>query len=754
MKIASHARAGVTSLKLLAPPILFAVGMLTACGGGSSGGGTFFPVTPVAGGGDVTPVADPPALKVLSNRPDLISGGDALVEVTFPDASTARTVSVMLGDKDISGSFAQRPNGRYIGLVEGMAAGDNVVTAKLASGAGASVTIRNHPNGGPVFSGPQLMPWPCQPGALDAQCNRPTTYAFQYRTKAGTFAPYDPSSPPSDVAITTTDTGEVVPYIVRTEFGNQNRDQYAIAVLFDPVKPWTPWAPQHGWNGKVLVTHGAGCGGHYGEANPAEDGPSGPALPSVLNDKGLSRGFAVMTSALINSNHNCNVAVQAESLMMVKEHFVEAYGPIRYTIGTGGSGGALAQYQIANAYPGLYQGITVSAVYQDAWSASMDSEDCPLMQQYLENTAGWGPGIAWTAAQQAATTGKTGPTVCPILAHVEQIFANFVPTVVDPIPTQFGLLGFQNCGLSADQAFDPVKNPDGPRCTLQDRAVTLFGKRSMDRYANRALDNVGVQYGLKALLAGVISPAQFLDLNSKVGSHDINYTWQAGRVSADADALPRVYATGAVNVSNNLNQVAIIDMPGGNYDAHEEFRSFAARARMDREYGNHDNQVIWDTVDANYPDPIPTMDRWLSAIERDSSKSPLPVKIAANKPIDIIDICSSTGPDGFCRSMAGGQSTRQAAGGPATSDVIKCALKPMSQSDYGTVQFTNDQWTTLQQTFPTGVCDWSKPGVGQMKTTPWQTYQQADGHVIYGGTAMASPAAGSRDGWGAPAFLY
>ncbi len=41
---------------------------------------------------------------------------------------------------------------------------------------------------------------------------------------------------------------------------------------------------------------------------------------------------------------------------MAKEHIVKAYGTLRYTIGTGCSGGSLAQQWIANAYPGVYQG--------------------------------------------------------------------------------------------------------------------------------------------------------------------------------------------------------------------------------------------------------------------------------------------------------------------------------------------------------------------------------------------------------------
>jgi len=55
--------------------------------------------------------------------------------------------------------------------------------------------------------------------------------------------------------------------------------------------------------------------------------------------------------------------------------------------------------------------------------------------------------------------------------------------------------------------------------------------------AGRLLDNVGVQYGLSALMSGAITPDQFVDLNVNIGSHDINYVWQQARVAADPSAL-------------------------------------------------------------------------------------------------------------------------------------------------------------------------------------------------------------------------
>ena len=66
----------------------------------------------------------------------------------------------------------------------------------------------------------------------------------------------------------------------------------------------------------------------------------------------------------------------------------------------------------------------------------------------------------------------------------------------------------------------------------------------------------------------------------------------------------------------------------------------------------------------------------------------------------------------------------------------KCRLKPLRQSDYYPVTFSPAQWQALRSAFPTGVCDWTKRGVGQRNTIPWQTYQDARGRVLYGGRPL------------------
>jgi hypothetical protein len=93
-------------------------------------------------------------IDVLSNRADLVTGGDALVEVVLPDGVRAEDVRVDVDGRDVSARFAVRPNGKFEALLGDLADGPNVVTAALPDGTGASITITSHAAQGPVFSGP------------------------------------------------------------------------------------------------------------------------------------------------------------------------------------------------------------------------------------------------------------------------------------------------------------------------------------------------------------------------------------------------------------------------------------------------------------------------------------------------------------------------------------------------------------------------------------------------------------------------
>ena len=668
-----------------------------------------------AAGAKVPAAAAALKIVVLSNRADLISEGDALVQIEVPSGVDPGSIRVDVDGRDVTSAFAVRSDGRFLGRVENLAPGANVLTAKESKKHGARITITNHSRGGPVFSGPQIQPWTCFAGSFDAQCNRQVEYEFFYQPSGGGgFQSYDPENPPDDVATTTTDQGQTVPFIVRQETGTIDRDEYRIAVLYDPAEPFEPWAPQRGFNHKLVITHGASCNTEYRQAS----------APDVLNETALSRGFAVMSHALNNSGHNCNVVVQAEAMLMAKERLIEQYGELRYTIGTGCSGGALAQYQVANAYPGIYQGITPACSFPDTWSGRMLYEDYSLLRRYFENPTRWEPGVAWTTLDMSNVMGHPN--------YVNSIVYN---TAIAPL-----LDPSRSCpGVAASDVYDPASNPQGVRCSLQDYMVNVLGRRSGDGFAGRPWDTTGVEYGRKALMAGKITAAQFVDVNTKIGGRDIDYEPQPARAAADQPALMRAYRSGAVDQGTNLDQVAIIDLRGPDPGAfHDVYRTYAMRARLEREHGTAANQLLWRGSVPLFGDPnfeseaIVAMDKWLAAIEADSRDVPVAQKILEDRPADVTDRCTDGAgtemPSSYCDAVVQSYSTaRIEAGMPFTDDVIKCNLKPLQRSSYFPILFSDAQWAQLQAAFPTGVCDYSQWGVDRVPTVPWLTYDTGPG---------------------------
>jgi hypothetical protein len=575
-----------------------------------------------------------------------------------------------------------------------------------------------------VIAGPQIKPWTCFAGATDDQCNRPVTYTYSYKSIAGgPLQSYDPENPPTDVANTTTDQGKTVPFIVRLETGTIDRDEYRIAVLFDPSKPWSATNPQDGYNHKIVIFHGASCDTGYSQAS----------APDVMDEKVLALGFATMSHALDNAGHNCNIATQAESLIMTKEHLIDTYGSARYTIGSGCSGGSLVQQQVANAYPGVYQGITPACSFTDAWSSAMQYVDYQGLRRYFENPDRWAPGVAWAPNQISAVEGHPNPANAVT-------FTTAIPSSGDPS---------RSCpGVPADQVFDEKTNPKGVRCSLQDYMVNVFGKRPQDGYAERPADNVGIEYGRKALAAGTITPTQFADLNSKLGGFDMNYNETKERTEATPVSIDRVYKSGAVDQADNLDKVAIIDLRGPDPGAfHDVYRTYAMRARLQREHGTTANQILWRGQvpllgDANYTDEaILAVDSWLAVIEKDTRSIQLSRKVIEDKPDTVKDRCTNGAgvdvPAATCDATVQAYSTpRIEAGMPQADDTIKCELQPLNRAGYAPATFSDDEWKELVDTYPTGVCDYGKPGVGRRPTVPWQSYQDKSGKVVYGGKGL------------------
>jgi Tannase-like family of unknown function (DUF6351) len=752
-------------------------------------------------------------IRTLGNRADLISDGDALVEIQVPQTVPLNKVKVTLNDADITGAFTANASAKTLrGVVKGLRVGKNELlaqTVRPGKGHGfghrndddVSLIITNHPRGGPVLLGSQTQPWICatptpvaQSGdtpasnasglstfAVDAQCNIATEFKLFYRTTTAgcssalpdpsppatpptnnCFKPYTMGVTPVDLAMTTTSDGKTVPYIVRVERGTLNRGIYDIVVLFDPAQPWNPLSPQPQWNGKVVYSYGASTGQPRLQFRTEQN---------WADDTALSRGFMVVDNSVTDSLYNSNRVLVAETTMMMKEHIVDSYGEIKYTMGNGCSGGSIQQNTVASIYPGLLDGIQPSCDYPDSITTGMEVTDCVLLVNAYA-------GSAWQTLMTGLTQAQVNTKKTAINGHLDQtachgwtnLFGsnnqpgNYVPIgVVDNTTGALGPIGAarNNCGLPASMVYDPVTNPDGTRCGDPDLATAVWGTTDNEnapghKRALQTLDNVGIQYGLGALKSGAITAEEFITLNEKIGGVDKDNKLIAQRATADLRALSIAYRGGIVGSGKNLGKLPIIDSRGydeiyGNlaaaqYGIHQYWRSYSERARIDADNGgNHGNQLIWRygyslvPVGAAQTAAVTTrsfltMDSWLTTLLSTAPKSWIndvrtQAEVIAAKPADpaalAFDLCylstdltfsTPITDQAMCDAdlrLQKHSSPRQVAGGPLAENILKCQLKPINTADYLPVTFTAEQLTRLYATFPDGVCDWSKPGVSQ-----------------------------------------
>ena len=684
-------------------------------------------------------------IEVLSGRPDTVAGGDALVRVTVrkPQVATG-DVRVELNGRDITGAFIADSGARTLtGLVTALQLGENSLEVRgPGNGRGrwsrgdADITLVNFPIQGPIFSGPHEQPYACAtqsfnlPAGLgnlglttDPNCHIPTRVDYLYRTNATPAAlvklPAGATTYPANMA--TTATGKH--YIIRMETGTVNRAIYQITMLHDPIaQPVAPsWKSQsNNWNKRLIYTFGGGCiGGWYRQ---------GASTGGVTDDFMLSNGYALASSSLNVFGNNCNDLTAAESMMMVKERFIETYGPPAHTQGWGCSGGSYAQHQISDNYPGLLDGIIPGCSFPEVGFATINFiTDSWLLDTYFNaNQAALG----WSNEQKRLVTGFGQYDTAPNVAIGARR--------IDPKPASTSC-----AAVPVAQRYDPATNPTGVRCTVYDHTVNVYGRDPATGFARRPLDNEGIQYGLKLVNSGAISPEQFVHLNEKIGGFDRDATIVPQRTKADLLAARAAYQTGRLtNGGGGLSEIPIIDyrayndeFAGG--DIHVRYHTFSMRARLQKANDRVDNHVpvIEDNRFGLYSNDSPllrrmilAMDRWITAIKADTSRGRQIDKVVRNKPADLVAGCNARvasptfiaepherNPARICEQLYPSNSfPREVAGAGIAADIIKCQRKPLRQSDY-VVSFTPGQWARLEAAFPTGVCDWSKRGYEQQE---------------------------------------
>lgn len=711
-------------------------------------------------------------LAVLSSRPDTVSGGDALVEVTAPRGVPLRRIAVTAGRRDVTAAFRPAPapapapasapgpvpRRALRGLVTGLPEGTSVLAAAVREGAGrgstgggstrrestarpARLTVRNHPRTGPVFAGPHETPFLCDTAdfelvaggtlgpPLDRDCSAATRTDYVYRTTGGELRPLPEGvTRPGDLAWTTTSTGARVPYIVRVETGTVNRAIYETALLADPADPSPgPWRRSPGWNGRLVYTFGGGC--------PRGWYVQGRDTGGVTHDGLLRKGYAVASSSLNVFGNNCNDLLAAESMAMVKERFTEAYGPPSFTIGWGCSGGSYQAHQIGDNYPGLIDGALVGCSFPDVSFGTLHpATDAALLEHYFEETA---PGT-FSREQQRRVAGFGRWESIGVLARAAD---RIDPRVFCPER------------LPEEQRYDPVTNPGGARCDVYSHTANAYGRDPETGLAYRPLDNRGIEYGRGALTEGVISVEEFLDLNEGIGGFDADGNAVARRTAADPEAVEAAYRTGRLlNGGGGLAAMPVIDYraytddnEGG--DLHMRFQSFTTRERLKKANGTAANHVMLVEDDGDgggdgdgdgdrergfsagnpvVARALAQLDAWLTALRADDGPGTALERVIRTRPPGLTDACFAR--EGGVRIAEPQQpgvgttrcnteypvwsSPRMVAGAGLANDVIVCEREPVDAASYG-VPMTEAQERRLRRIFPGGVCDWSRPGVGQ-----------------------------------------
>jgi Tannase-like family of unknown function (DUF6351) len=719
-------------------------------------------------------------IRTLSTHADRVSGGDVLVQISLPRAPRKGDVIVSLNGRVVTSAFRETAPGTLVGLVTGLSLGANRLTAEAKGVGTKSLRLVNYPITGPIVSGPhgqvgpQKRPFICQTDtftlpdgtafgpALDSDCSAATKITYMYLPVGGTtFKPLpSTSSLPSDIATTTTTAGVTMPYVVRVETSTINRGIAQNAVLHDPTTESapTPFNPPKGWNKELIAVQGAGCPGGWYIQGAVEGNLNLPGVirAELLDTTRLGEGYATFANTLQHPSNNCNALLGGETMMMSKEHFIEEFGVPHATVSVGCSGGSYTSLQYGDTFPGLIDGVLIACTFPDAMAIALSGSDGHLLTHYFTRT---NPGF--TDAQQVAVSGYKATATGTDIKRAWYDAANQSQRT-DPVPLAIANLtrgpdvaGYSpavwNSAVPTSVRYDPTtpQGRTGARPTVYDNDRNVFGIDPNTGFALRPFDNVGVQYGLKALNSGAITKEQFLALNEGIGGYDQDHNYVPSRSLGNVGAIERMQQSGvALGGGGGMSQVPVFDISGiYNDDSgyHYQWYHFAARDRLREANGNSDNHVMWRGNPVPFATAWSTFIDWVNAVQADTSDTPQREKVVRHKPAQAVDGCwanattfipepqifGSDPSSSRCnQSFPSFAFPRYVAGGPLKANVYKCQLKAIDPADYAR-QFTAAEWARLHTIFPTGVCDYSQRGVGYRGVVTWPSFGPSPDNLVF-----------------------
>ncbi len=557
--------------------------------------------------------------------------------------------------------------------------------------------------------------------------------------------------------------GKDVPFVVRSEVGTINRYIYVLSFLAGPTD--RPEAPdQSYWNQRLiyLFRGGVGIGRRQATASVA-------AVFKRRRDE-LAAGYAVAHSSGNRSTNSYDALRAEDVLLRVKRQFIARYGEPRYTVGIGGSGGAISQYLIGQNNPQALDAAITQYSYPDMLTQSISIVDCDMLEHYFEVSDRHNPTWRNMDVRRAVeglntTTAFTNPIYRVLglqrLLRGEWRWTQGATECVESWRGMAALVMNPRFSHNSVRYAEDVANTT--HWSYWEDLKHVFGVDDQG-FARETWDNEGLQYGLGALTAGVITPLEFLRLNATIGGwkspanreteryfvmdsarssfadfepfsgHNLrlgSLDSPARRQQADSQAVAAAFRSG--NVFTGHIDIPIIDVRHylePELDMHHTRASFSARLRIQDARGNAGNQVIWVTEKPHMPvtEALDAVDRWLT----NAANNP---GVGAARPDDVVDRCwNGDGSliaegegvwDGAWNQREPGpcmiayptfQNSRIVAGDNYRGDIFKCTRQSIDDAIdagvYGSIDMS-DWRETLRRIFPTGVCDFTRPGMLQ-----------------------------------------
>jgi len=563
-------------------------------------------------------------------------------------------------------------------------------------------------------------------------CSIPTRAFYMYARQNDDF--FYPLKEASNDIERITVNGQLTDFIVRVETGTINRHPYIIYALKGPNGTLDKPDPGNNWNKRLLYQFkgGVGIGKRQGKLN----------VKKLLTRRKqqLKESYAIAHSTSNQTSSHYNIWLAEDTALRVKQQFTALYGKADYTIGLGGSGGAIQQYLLAQNNPGIIDAALTLYSFPDMISQTTHVMDCELLEYFFDVTD----------ASNEKWSNWENRRIIEGMNAKNDLFNKYALVNIFSDILHFKMPGF-SMGLTECvngwRGLTPlVLNPEFPvfpdrvskevqsaiQFTYWDNLKSFYG--TDDRgYARITWDNIGVQYGLNALKKNEISIKTFLKLNASIGgwkaTEDMQeenfwfYTdhflpvgfsiWShqnttslsntdqnsamdnpAPRKQGDIEAIRAAWLSGQIFLGKA--SIPVLDLRhylDEQLNMHHSSASFSTRSRMIREQGHADNQLIWMTQKPHTPVPeaLSILDQWLGNISRFPEKS-----LIENKPANAVDKCFNANGSliaegstvwngewnnkkpGECMALYPSyQTSRMVAGDSIAGDIFKCQLQPV-----------------------------------------------------------------------------